>query len=324
MLAALPLAVAARAVAQPAADKILRIGWLAPWRRVESGPVAAARLRAFREGLEQLGYAEGRNVAVEYRFADDRVERLPKLAAELVDLRVDLIVAVGPTALRAAKSVTSTIPIVAVDLETDPVAAGFVRSLGRPGSNITGLFLDQADMTGKLVQLVKEVLPGATRVAVMWDSATPSFQLKAIERASRNLGVATQTLSVHDPNDFEGAFASAAREGANAVVLLSSPLLAPRYGALLSSLALAKRLPTISLFDENAREGCLMSYGPSIGDMFGSLGAFAGKVLNGAKPESTPIERPTRFTLVINLNTAKALHITIPKSLLLRADEVIQ
>jgi putative ABC transport system substrate-binding protein len=299
-------------------DRIARIGFLDQF----SGPLPNL-LSAFRESMRELGYVEGRNLAIDYRFAEGRTDRLPELAAELIGLHVGVIIALGPAALKAAKLRTATVPIVASDLESDPVAAGFVASWARPGGNITGTFLDQAEISGKWLELLKAAIPKLSRVAVLWDSTTPSHQLKALTMGVRALAVTLQTLAVRGPEDFQGAFTAAARQHAQGVVMLSSPLVL-RSGARLADLAATRRLPTVSMFRQNTLAGCLMSYGPRLADRYRRIGSFAARILNGAKPADLPIEQPTQFELVINLKTAKALGLTIPPSLLLRADEVVQ
>ncbi len=311
--------------AEAQTGKAPRVGYLSSGFASQTAPTGhlAYLVKEFREGMGELGYVEGQNVAIEYRFAEGRVDRLPDLAAELVGLRVDVIVVIGPVALNAAKRATRTTPLVAVDYESDPVAAGFVASFGRPGGNISGIFLDQADLSGKWLQLLKEAVPRLSRVAVLWDSATPSHQLDAIKLAAPALTVTLQALEVRGLTDFEGAFTAAAKNRAQAVVFLSSPLVF-RNGTRLANLAVARRLPTISLFRESATAGCLMAYGPSLAWGYRRVGAFAGGILKGVSPSDMPVERPARFELVINLKTAKALGLTIPPSLLARADHVIE
>jgi putative ABC transport system substrate-binding protein len=299
-------------------DRIARIGFLDQF----SGPLPNL-LSALLESMRELGYVEGRNLTIDYRFAEGRTDRLPALAAELIGLRVDVIIALGPAALEAAKARTATVPIVASDLESDPVAAGFVASLARPGGNMTGTFLDQAEISGKWLELLKTAIPNLSRVAVLWDSTTPSHQLKALKMGAPALAVTLQTLAVRGPEDLEGAFTAAARQHAQGVVILSSPLVL-RSGARLADLAATMRLPTISMFRQNAVAGCLMSYGPSLTDRYRRIGSFAARILKGAKPGDLPVERPTTFELVINLKTAKTLGLTIPPSLLARADQVIE
>jgi len=279
--------------------------------------------QALRDGLAEFGYVEGQNVVIEYHWADESTERLRALAAELVERRVEVIVTPGPSAIEAAKSVTRTVPIVAIDFESDPVAARYAASFAKPGGNITGVFLDHAELSGKWLDLLKEAVPKLGRVAVLWDTSTPTHQLNAIKVAARVLALKIDTLEVRRLNDFDGAFGAAAKIRAQGVVILSSPLVS-RHGPELAAAAIPKRLPTISLFRENATGGCLMSYGPSLADGYRRLGSLAGRILKGAKPGDLPIEQPTKFDLVINLKTAKALGLTIPPSLLARADQVIE
>jgi putative tryptophan/tyrosine transport system substrate-binding protein len=234
-----------------------------------------------------------------------------------------VVITVGPAALRAAKSATVPVPIVAIDMESDPAAAGFVIRLARPGGNITGVFLDQAELSGKWPELLKEINPRLSRVAVFWDSSTPPYQLDAIKAGGKSMAMELQTLRVGGPQDFEGAFAAAAKSHAQAIMLLSSPFISIS-GSRVANLAAVRRLATISMFRENVTAGCLMAYGPNLADGWRLVGSFAGRILKGTKPADLPVERPTRFGLVINLKTAKALGRTIPQSLLQRADEIIQ
>jgi putative ABC transport system substrate-binding protein len=277
----------------------------------------------FREQLAQHGYAEGQNVVIESHFAKDRIDQLPGLAAQLLRWGPDVIVAIGPYVVSVAKTATTTIPIVAIDFESDPVVAGFVASLGRPGRNITGTFLDQAELTGKWLDLLKELIRDLSRVAVVWDSSTPQYQLTAIKTAATSMALEVQTVVVRGPDDFKRAFGSVGKSHPQAVALLSSPLVS-RSGDLVASLATPAHLPTVSMFRENVTAGCLMAYGPSLSEAWGRLGFFTGKILRGAKPSELPIERPAHFGFVINATTAKALGLTIPPSLLLRADQVIE
>jgi putative tryptophan/tyrosine transport system substrate-binding protein len=305
--------------------KPARIGYLSGGTSagVASGGTAEHIVKAWRETLGEMGYAEGRNLAIESRFAEGDVERLPALAGELIRKGIDVIVAIGPAPLKAARAATSSVPIVAIDLETDPVAAGLVSSLARPGGNVTGLFLDQPELAGKWLELLRDAVPNVSRAGAVWDSTTPRDQLQAIEKAARSLGVRLQPLSIRDPADLEPAFAAAARGRAQGVVILSSPMMT-RYGRRFAELAIERHLPTISLFRELAVAGCLIAYGPSQVQMFRRLGVVTGRVLKGARPADVPIERPARFDLVLNLGTAKALGLRLPPSLLARADEVIE
>ena len=278
---------------------------------------------AFKQGLAELGYTDGQNVAVEYRDADGMPERLPQLAVDLVRLNVDIIFARGAGALAAAKQATSRIPIVTVDLESDPLAMGFVRSLAQPGGNITGVFLDLPELSGKQLQLLKEIIRSISRVAILGDQVLNRPQFQATEVAARSLAMQPQLLDVRASKDIDTALEAASRGRAGAVLLLSSPLVF-RHRAEIGALAIKKRLPAVSMFVEFAEAGGLMAYGPSLREAFRRAGGYAGRILQGAKPADMPVERPTKFELVINLKTAKALGLAIPQSLLTRADQVVQ
>jgi len=278
---------------------------------------------ALEDGLRDFGYVPGQSVVIDHRYAEGDARAIPGLADELTHQGVEALVAIGPTALTAAQRATTITPIVAIDLETDPVAAGFARSLARPSGNVTGVFLDQADISGKWLQLVAELLPKLARVTVIHDVTTPAHQLRALQAAAKALKLEVRTIDVRSLEDFEPAVAEAGKGRAQAVVLLSSPMVS-RHGRRLAELTAAKRLPTISMFKENAVEGCLMAYGPTLVEMYRIAGHLAGRLLNGAKPGELPIERPTRLEFVLNLKTARMLGLTIPSSLLLRADQVIQ
>jgi putative ABC transport system substrate-binding protein len=245
------------------------------------------------------------------------------MAAELVALNVDLIQALSPAAIRAARAATANIPIVGVDLESDPVASGFIASNTRPGGNITGVFLDFPDFSKKWLEALKEVVPQATNVAVMWDPATGPNQLRAVEEAAATLRFTLTVLEVRLPMDIEPAFQSAVQKGAGALLILSSPLI-PGRTKLLADLALKHRLPAITLFTDFARDDGLMAYGPNLLAFVRQGGVMAAKVLLGANPAETPIETPVKFEFVLNLKTARLLSFTIPATVLLRADEVIE
>jgi ABC-type uncharacterized transport system substrate-binding protein len=274
--------------------------------------------------LRKLGYVEGQNLALEFRSAEGDVERLPALAVELVRAGVDVILAAGPEAsLRAARQATTTVPVVIVAIDFDPLARGHVASLARPGSNVTGLSLQQIELTTKQIELLKTALSKLTRVAILWDRFAAD-QLKAADAASRSLGIRTQPLELRGPSyDVGGAFAMAAKEHAGAVVVMNSAVLF-RERAQIAQLAVKHRLPTMSALREYAEAGGLMSYGTNLPDMVRRAATYVDKILKGAKPGDLPMEQPTRFELVINLTTAKALGLTIPQSLLQRADEIIQ
>ena len=283
----------------------------------------AAHFKALRDGLAEFGYIENQTFTIEYGFAEEKEERLPVLAAELVKHRPDVIVTPGPLAIRAARAVTEVVPIVAIDFESDPVAAGFAASFARPGGNITGVFLDQASLSGKWLELLKETVPKLVRVAVVWDTSTPKHQLNAIKLAAKTLALTVETLEVRALADVDRVFGAAARLHCQGVVLLSSPFIS-RRGHELAAASVAKRLPTISMFRENVTAGCLMSYGPNLADGYRRLGALAGRILKGAKPTDLPIEQPSKFEMFVNLKTAKALGLTIPQTVILQADQVIE
>ena len=316
-LLAAPLA----AEAQPAA-KIARIGFLA------LNIAAAPHLReAFRQGLRDLGYVEGHNVVIEYRDAAGKPERLPALAAELVALKVDVILAVGEPHALAAKQATKTIPIVFA-VAADPVASGLVTNLARPGGNVTGLSSVGPDLVGKRLELLKQVVPGVSRVAVLWqpggaDDRTEKDLLKGAEVAARALGVRLQFVEARGPAEFEGAFAAMTKARAGALTVLGSPMLLSERRRLVD-LAAKHRLPAVYTSRESVDAGGLMAFGANFADMYRRAATYVDKILKGAKPADLPVEQPTKFDLLINLKTAKALGLTIPPSLLQRADQVIE
>ena len=309
------LAAPGAAEAQPAI-KTPRIGilGLTPW------PPSLAE--AFRQGLGEGGYTEGRNLALEIQDAEGRPERMSPLAADLVRLKVDVILARGAGALAAAKQATSRIPTVAVDLESDPVAMGFVRNLAQPGGNITGVFLDLPELSGKQLQFLKEVIRPISRVAIFGDPVLNAPQFQVTEAAARALAIQPQRLEVRGSKDIETALEAASRGQANAVILLSSPLVF-HHRTELGARSAKRRLPAVSMFVEFAEAGGLMAYGPSLREAFRRAGGFVTRILQGAKPADMPVERPTKFELVINQKTAKALGLTLPASLVSRADRVI-
>jgi len=286
-------------------------------------PINPSLVEAFKQGLGEFGYTDGQNVVIEYRDANSRPERLSQLAAELVRLNVDIIFARGAGALSAANQATSRIPTVAVDLESDPVAMGFVRNLAQPGGNITGVFLDLPELCGKQLQLLKEVIRPISGVALLGDPVLNAPQFQASEVAARALAIQPQLLEVREPKDIEIALEAASRARANAVLLFSSPLVF-YHRAEIGAFAVKRRLPALSIFVEFAEAGGLMAYGPTLREAFRRAGGFVTRILQGAKPAEMPVERPTKFELLINLKTAKALRLTVPQSLLLRADKVIQ
>jgi putative tryptophan/tyrosine transport system substrate-binding protein len=303
------------AAAQPA-GRSPRIGILRP------GSPPDPLLDAFRQGLRELGYDEGRNISIEYRWAEGRDERLSGLAAELVRLKMDVIVA-GVGAVEAVKRVTTTIPIV-MPVSTDPVRAGLVTSLARPGGNITGVTTLSGELPGKWLELLKEAVPGISRVAVLWDSAGDPSQVRTSEAAARSLDVRLHVLKVNRADNVESAFVEARKREAGALIVVGSPLFYV-HRARLVELAARHRIPTIYAQREFVvGSGGLMSYGADYRHLFQRAATYVDKILKGAKPGDLPIEQPTKFELVINLKTAKALGLTIPPAVLARADEVIQ
>jgi putative tryptophan/tyrosine transport system substrate-binding protein len=277
---------------------------------------------AFRRGLAETGYVEGKNLAIEYRFAI-KPELMPQAAVDLVRRDVNVIAALSPGPVDAARNATTSIPIVALDLENDPVAKGLVKSLARPGGNITGMFLDLPELSGKQVGLLKEIVPGLSHIAIFGIPGLNAAQFAATETAVRALALESEIIEVQVADDFEQALESARTRHVEAGILLSSPLvfLASKQ---IGELALAKRLPLISLFSQFPRVGGLVSYGPNPSELFQRCGAYVGKILQGAKPSDLPIQRPERFDLVVNLKTAEALGVTVPPVLLATADEVIE
>jgi len=274
--------------------------------------------------LQELGYVEGQNLALEVRGAEGKFDRFPDLAAELVHLKVDVIVAHGPeAALRAARGATDTIPIVMSARDYDPIALGYVAGLARPGGNITGLVQQRLELTAKQLEMLKETLPTVTRVAVLWDDASAD-QRRAAEAAARPLGVQLQALELRQPPyEFEGAFAAAAQGQAEALLVLNSPLFF-RQSEHIVGLATRSRLPTMFGFSRGAQAGGLMAYDVNSIDNWRRIADYVDKILKGAKPADLPVEQPTKFELVINLKTANAFGITMPPSLMLLADEVLQ
>jgi putative ABC transport system substrate-binding protein len=316
VLLAAPLAAQAQQ-----AGKIYRIGYLS------SGPGPSDWSRAFVEGMRELGYVEGRNLSIEYRWAAGNQDELPRLAAELVDLRVDVIVASPTTGALAAKSSTSTIPIV-VPISVDAVRAGVIDNLARPGGNVTGLTLMSGDLIGKRLEFLKMAVPTASRLAFLSVAGIPKVTaplVKELKAATEALRMTLDVVEVaaFDEGAIRTAFEAIARGGANALYILESPTIAARPAHIMSA-ALAHRLPTIGGLREYADGGALLFYGPNGVAMHRRSATFVDKILKGAKPGDLPVEQPTKFELVINLKTAKALGLTIPPSLLLRADQVIE
>ncbi len=304
------------AEAQPAA-KVYRIGILLVATAESNEPL----LRALNEGLRNLGYVEGRNTVFERQYADGRLERLPDLAAELVRLQVDVIVTGSNIHVAAAQRATAAIPIVMVSA-FDPVGAGFIASLARPGGNITGSSAGSREILGKNLALLKEIVPKLSRVGVLGQIQSQG-DFAVLEAAARKLNVALEVVDIRSPDDFEGAFAAMVGKRVGAVIVSGGPLTYMRRQQV-ADWALKHRLPAIHGLNEFAQAGLLMSYGPNLLEMYRRAASYVAKILRGAKPADLPVEQPTKFELVINLKTAKALGLTIPQSLLLRADEVIR
>jgi len=320
-VAALALSlVAAPLVAQAQqAGKVYRVGFL--W---DSPAVWPEAIEGFRRGLRDLGWGEGQNIVVEHRWAEGRFDRLPGLAEELVRLKVDVIVAPTSIYAGAAKRATATIPIVFAS-HADPIGSGHAASLARPGGNLTGISLMMTETNAKLPELLKEAVPGLSRVAVLWDPATPSHGpgLNAVEVMGRALGLRIQPVPVRSAAEFDSAFAAIIRERAGGVLVLSTPLFIAGASRL-AELARTHKLPTMFAARAYVEAGGLMSYGPDRADLFRRAATYVDKILKGAKPEDLPVEQASKPELVINLKTAQVLGLTIPRSVLIRADEVIR
>ena len=318
-LASAILLVPLAAVAQQPA-KVPRIGVLSNVRASDAGP----RDEALRQGLREKSWVDGQNVVIEYRYADNELGRLPALAADLIRLGVDVIVAPGTPAPLAARAATTTIPIV-MAAAGDPVASGLVASLTKPGGNVTGLSVMAPELGGKRLQLLKEVIPRLSRVAVLWNAANPypGLVVKETEAAARTLGVQVQSVEVRGLTDFDGAFSTVSRGAASALLVVEDPLTLGQRGPIVEFAARA-RLPAIYGLREFADAGGLMAYGAHLPELYRRAAGYVDKILRGAKPADLPVEQPTKFEFVINLKTAKALGLTIPQSVLLRADEVIE
>lgn len=296
-----------------------RIGFLHPGQSA----LVSNRIVAFREGLGGSSLREAADAEIVVRLANAEIDRLPAMAVDLVGQGVQAICAVSPPAVRAAREATQSIPIVAMDLESDPVANGWVASLAHPGSNVTGIFLDLPGFNAKSLQLLREAVPALRKVAVFWHPASGNLQLEAVRNAAIALDIAMVMFEVSRPSDFEPAFHAAVRSQSAGVLMLSSPL----FGGnpqLLADLALQNRLPAINIFPDFAQKGGLLGYGPELQNLFTQSGIFARKILQGDAVANLPVERPTRFKLVANLVTARAFGVTMPTSILLSADEVIE
>lgn len=319
------LVIVAGAAALPSAtraqqtEKVAQIGLLYPG----FAAVTPTRIAALREGLRAVGYADADRVEVLVRASEGDPGKLAGLAAVLVEQKVNAIVAISPSALRAARSATTTIPIVANDLESDPIASGFVSSLAHPGGNLTGVFSDFPEFGTKWLELLKEAIPALSSVIALWDPATGPTQLEAVKNAGRLLNVKLDVVEVRAISELQRAFQTAGEHRPDAIIILSSPIFGTNP-KLIADLTIEHHIPTATLFSEIARAGSLMSYGPNLLGTFRQTGTMLGKVLQGVRPADLPVERPTKFEMVINLKTAKALGLNMSTTLLLRADEVIE
>jgi putative ABC transport system substrate-binding protein len=303
------------------AGKVPRIGFLSLTSPSDRPPL----LDAFRQRLRELGWVEGQNIVIDYRYAEGRVDRLPDLAAELVRLKVDLIVSLGTQGVTAAKNATETIPIVMIAVR-DPVGTGLIASLARPGGNVTGVSGSAGlEIVAKQLELLKETVPKIRRVAILSNPANAYHQLaiREVNVAARSLGVQLQLLEARGPNEFDGAFAAMAKERVGALLVLSDAIF-NSHRTRLADLAARSRLPAAYGNRESVEGGGLISYGPSFLDSYRRAATYVDQILKGTKPADLPVEQPTEFELVINMKTAKALGLTIPQSVLLRADHVIE
>ena len=308
------------ATAQPP-QKVPRVGYLKGGS--PSDPLRQRWLEAFRQGLRELGYVEGQNIAIESRWTEGKDDRLPALAADLVRSKVDVIVAETGAATRAAQQATRTIPIV-MSLVNDPVGSGLVASLARPGGNVTGLTIMSPDLVGKQLELLKEVVPKVSRVALLRhpDNPASAGQLREAEAAAQALGMRLQTLEARSPQEIDGAFAAMTRERAGALLVIPDTLFWSQRRQI-AELAVKRRLPSMRMGEAYAEAGGLMSYGPSYLDLERRAATFVDKILKGANPADLPVAQPTKFELVINMKTAKAIGLTIPPPLLQRSDQII-
>ena len=297
--------------------KLPRIGIL-----FTAAPSGSPPDRAFRQGLAERGYQEGRTIAFEFRSAAGRYDRLPELAAELVRLKVDIIFAPAEVAIRAVRRETTTIPILMAAIDYDPLETGLIRSIARPGGNVTGVFFRQLELSGKRLELLKEAVPGVSRVAVLLDSAS-KYQLSDTEGAARSLRIQLHALEMRTPELLDSTFAGAHRARVGGMIVFTSPVLYAERSRI-ADLAIRNRIATISPHSEFAEAGGLMSYGANLLDMFQKAAGYADKILKGARPADLPVDMPTRFELVVNLKTARALGLRLPQSILIRADRVIE
>ena len=321
VVVAIALVAAPRAAEAQPTGKVPRIGYLSPL----SPAADATRREGFRQGLEELGYREGQSISVEYRWAEGRLDRQDELAAELVRLKVDVIVAAGGHhTVRAAKKATASIPIV-MTIGPDSVAGGLVASLARPGGNVTGLNTLTSELAAKRLELLRDMVPGIQRVPVLWNPAVPerTIEFRNTQAAAGMLRVEIQSLEIRRPDDLDEAFKAIVKGRADVLVVLADPV-TMTHSAKISGFAASKRLPTMFNQKPPVAAGGLVSYGTNYKEAFRHAASYVDKILRGAKPTERPIQQPTKFELVINVKTAKALGLTIPRSLLVRADEVVE
>jgi putative tryptophan/tyrosine transport system substrate-binding protein len=301
------------------APKVPIVGFLHPGFSDSGSPI----FDALGQGLRDAGYVEGETVKIEARWARGKPEVLPQLTRELIQLHADVLVPTARPSIEAARAATTDLPIVANDLESDPIASGYVASLAHPGGNLTGLFLDAPSLCGKWLQQISDIVPAVKKIAVLWDATTGSYQLDAIRGAATTASIDLVIMEFRDNAGLDSALESGLKQGPQAVIQLGSPLIR-QAGTRTAEILSARRIPGISQFRTFPDGGGLMSYGPDLIYLYRRIGPIVGKILHGAHPADLPIERPTKFELVINLKTAKALDLTIPSSLLAGADEVIE
>jgi putative ABC transport system substrate-binding protein len=301
------------------AGKVYRIGWISGLSSRSAPHLSVAMIQALRD----LGWVEGRNLIIDYGYAEGRFDRLPALVAGLLRAKPDVILALGDQPIKAAKEATATVPIVMI--ACDAVAAGLIAGLARPGGNITGVTCISREIAGKRIELLRDSLPHLGRLAVLYNPDDPgkAIEWRETEAAGRTLGLKVTAVPIRDPKEFQGVFAAIAQERADALIILGDPFTI-LYARELVDLAAKHRLPVMSAYGEFVTSGALMSYGPNLVEMRRTAAVYIDKVLRGARPADLPVEQPTKFELVVNLKAAKALGLTIPQSLLLRADQVIQ
>ncbi len=288
---------------------------------IQSAPTENSE--ALNQGLREAGYVDGQNIVLDTRYYHGSLERIDEFTRELVALKCSVIVAGGPYAIRAVMKATSTIPIIGIDLESDPVANGWVKSLARPGGNFTGLFLDIPELGGKQIELLKNVVPTITSLAVLWDATIASLQFRATETAARSLGITLESFPIRNEVEIKDAVEHAAHDRVHGMIVLTSPFIFFQRSQI-ADLALKQHLPTISLFNNYPKVGGLMAYGPNLPSLFKRAASYVDRILSAANPGELPIERPTKFELVINLKTAKALGLVVPGQLQQLADELIE